>query len=236
MVCFCCRSVGWSIGTGQDGPDLDQRESEALYDLLERDVVPTYYERRADGLPRRWIARMKSSIASLCHFFNTHRMVENYTETFYLPAHGRFRLLTAENAAQARALAAWLARVEKGWGQVRVEVLTLPSGQEMQVGSRIHARARVSLGELSPEDVLVELYVGRVNADGEIAGAGTEPLQLAGRDRAGCLYETNAAVCTKSGLHGYTVRAVPYHPDLATGFLPGLIAWGIADARAATSV
>ncbi len=228
-------SVGWAIGTGQDGPDLDQRESEALYDLLERDVVPTYYERRADDLPRRWIARMKASIASLCHFFNTHRMVQNYTETFYLPAHGRFRLLTAENAARARALAAWMVRIEKGWSQVRVEVPALPSGQEMQVGSRVHARARVALGELSPEDVLVELYVGRVNADGDIAGADTAPLQLAGGDRAGYLYETNAAVCWKSGLHGYTVRAVPYHPDLATGFLPGLIAWGIADAFTATS-
>ena len=228
-------SVGWAIGTGQDGPDLDQRESEALYDLLERDVVPTYYERRAGGLPRRWIARMKASIASLCHFFNTHRMVQNYTETFYLPAHGRFRLLTAGNAERARALAAWMTRIEKGWSRVSVEVLSRPSDEQMQVGSRVLARARVLLGDLSPDDVLVELYVGRVNADGEIIEAETAPLQLSGGDGTGYLYETQAAVCCKSGLHGYTVRAVPYHPDLATGFLPGLIAWGVTDARAATS-
>src|SRR5262245_12244908 len=85
-------SIGWAIGRGEiyDDPDYqDQVEAEALYDLLEGDVIPTFYDRGEDALPRRWVERMKSSIGNLCHFFNTHRMVREYTERFYLPASER---------------------------------------------------------------------------------------------------------------------------------------------------
>jgi glucan phosphorylase len=85
-------------------------KSEALYDLLEGEIVPAFYERRADGLPRRWIARMKSSIAMLCPEFNMHRMVKQYTNEYYLVAHNRFRELSAQNGAKAMQLAAGSAK------------------------------------------------------------------------------------------------------------------------------
>ncbi|MFQ6059490.1 MAG: glycosyltransferase family 1 protein, partial [Anaerolineae bacterium] len=220
---------GWAIGRGEvyDDPGYqDQVEAEALYDLLEQDVIPTFYDRGADGLPRRWIARMKASIGTLCHFFNTHRMVQEYTECFYLPAAARYRQLTADGMARARALAAWKARVQEGWPQVRVEAVGAEPLGELRVGDEVHARARVHLGVLTPDDVRVELYLGRVDAEGEIVEAEATPMQPVGPDGEGNYrFEVGAVPCRKSGLHGYTVRVLPHHPDLPTPFLPGLIVW-----------
>ncbi|MFQ5859613.1 MAG: alpha-glucan family phosphorylase, partial [Anaerolineae bacterium] len=221
--------VGWAIGRRETygDPDVqDQVEAEALYNLLERDIVPCFYDRGADGLPRRWITRMKASISNLCHFFNTHRMVREYTECFYLPADERFRQLTADDMVRAKALAAWKARIQEGWPQIRVETVDTEPVTELQVGGKVRARARIHLGALTPDDVTVELYLGRVDPDGEIVEAEATPMQLVepdGEDH--YLFEASVVPCRKSGLHGCTVRVLPRHPDLTTPFLPGLIVW-----------
>ena len=221
--------IGWAIGWGEtyDNPDYqDQVEAEALYDLLERDVVPTFYDCGNARLPRRWIARMKSSIEVLCHFFNTHRMVRDYTEAFYLPAHARHLDLAADGAARAKALAAWLARVRQEWPHVRVEAVGDGPGSGLRVGTTAQIGARLSLGALTPSDVAVELYLGRLNPAGEIVDAVSNDMQPVGRDSEGkYLFQASAAPCCKSGLHGYTVRVLPHHPDLTAPFLPGLIVW-----------
>ena len=110
--------VGWAIGHGETYADLayqDQVEAEALYELLERQIVPTFYERRADGMPPKWIGLMKTSIAKLCPEFNMHRMVKQYAEAYYLVTHGRYLNLSAEESVRARRLAEWLTKVEAAW-------------------------------------------------------------------------------------------------------------------------
>ncbi|HKZ83955.1 MAG TPA: alpha-glucan family phosphorylase [Anaerolineae bacterium] len=225
--------IGWAIGgreTYSDSAYQDQVEAEALYDLLEHDVVPTFYERGADGLPRRWIARMKASIGTLSPFFNTHRMVQEYTERFYLPAAASYRRLTADGTAGAKALASWKARVRQEWPQVRIEAIEAGLPAELQVGGEIRVQARVHLGALTPDDVRVELYAGRVDADGELADTEATPMQLVGPDGQGVFrFKTGHIPCRRSGLHGYTLRVLPSHPDLTTSFQPGLIAWAGAE-------
>jgi starch phosphorylase len=204
----------------------DQLEAEALYDLLERDVVPTFYERGVERLPRRWIDRMKASIGILCHNFNTHRMVREYVETYYLPAHQRYANLAEDNGARARTLAAWVGRVRQSWPQVRVESVENHSPLSLPVGAPVHARVRVHLGALTPDDVAVELYQGRLNADNEIVNALATSMQPAGPAEGGSyVFEAEPVACKDSGLHGFTVRVLPYHPDLPSAFLPGLICW-----------
>jgi starch phosphorylase len=220
--------VGWAIGRGEtyDDPDYqDQVEAEALYDLLERDVVPTFYERGADGLPRRWIARMKASIGNLCHYFNTHRMVGEYTKRFYLPAASRYQQLTADGMARAKALAAWKARVQASWPQVRVETVETATFTELKAGDEVQVQARVRLGALTPDDVTVELWLGRVNDRGEIVAAEATPMPPVGPAGDGSWHFAASIVPYQSGLHGYTVRVLPRHPDLTTPFVPGLIVW-----------
>ena len=220
--------AGWAIGQGETYPERDyqdQVEAEALYDLLERDVVPTFYDRRANGLPSRWLARMKSALCNLASFFNTHRMVQEYTEKFYLVAHGSFRELSAADAAKARGVAAWKRRVHENWSRVRVEVERPAWPGEIRVDTPLSVRAKVYLGELSAEEVSVELYLGRLNADGDFQDALPLEMKLAGGADGASLFEASAVSCSESGRHGFTVRVLPYHPNLMTPFLPGLIAW-----------
>lgn len=226
--------VGWAIGGRETYSDLnyqDTVEVEALYDLLESDVIPTFYDRRSDGLPRRWIARMKASISALSPFFNTHRMVREYTERFYLPAASRYQQLTEDRLAPAKALAVWKVRLQEEWPQVRVTEVTSGELPQLLVGSHIQVQVRVHLGALTPKDVRVELYLGRVDARGEIVEAGATPMQPTEADAEGYnFFEASSVPCRESGLHGYTVRVLPHHPDLTTPFLPGLIVWASPDA------
>ncbi|HEX7975582.1 MAG TPA: alpha-glucan family phosphorylase, partial [Anaerolineales bacterium] len=221
--------IGWAIGRGEtyaDPETQDQVEAEALYDLLEQDLIPMFYDRARDGLPRRWIARMKTSISLLSPYFNTHRMVREYTERFYLLAASHYQRLAADGLAGARALTSWKERIERAWPEVRVLEVSSADTAQLPVGGSIQVQARIHLGELTPEDVQVELYLGRVDARGEIVGAEVTPMHSAGLAEQGtALFEASAAPCRQSGLHGYTVRVLPYHPDMQTRFLPGLVIW-----------
>jgi len=221
--------IGWAIGAGESYSDpgqQDQVEAEALYDLLERDVVPKFYDLSADRLPRRWIAEMKGSLKNLCHTFNTHRMVKEYTERFYLPAFERFGRLQADSATGARALAAWMSCVRHEWEHVRVVALEDGPAKDTKVGDLVGVRARVQLGELSPHDVTVELYLGALDARGELTEAASFPMKFAGSGKNGeHVFEAARVPCCRSGLQGYTVRVLPHHADLAARFVPGLITW-----------
>jgi starch phosphorylase len=221
-------SVGWAIGRGEILPDReyqDQVEAEALYNLLERDVVPAYYDRRADGLPRRWIELMKSSLRSLCYRFNTHRMVKEYTEKFYLTAHANHVRLQENDAAPARSLAAATARIRGAWNSIRLEIADSILPVDVPVGESVRCQARLYAGSLTPDDLTVELYMGKLNADGEIVNALVTAMRCVGNDKRVLVYEAAATPPGGSGRHGYTARVLPHHPDLRSPFIPGLITW-----------
>ncbi len=222
-------SVGWTIGRGESysNPDYqDQVEAESLYGLLEQDIVPAFYERNADDLPRRWIDVIKASLEHVCHHYNSHRMVREYTERFYLPSFQRSEELRAEGMGRARQLAAWKERLHQAWPEVRIEAVDGDRPTSIQVNSDFRVRARVRLGTLIPSDVAVELYEGSVDADGEIIDARLNPMDLLREESPGVfLFETTTRGCCRSGLHGYTLRVIPSHPDLPNPFLPGLITW-----------
>jgi len=221
--------IGWAIGNGEhydDPAQQDQVEAEALYDLLESDVAPMFYDRGPDRLPRRWIGQMKASLKHLCHTFNTHRMVREYTEKFYLPACDRFSRLEADGAAASRRLAAWLCLVRHEWPRVRVLALDEGPAQDVKVGDLLTVRARLQLGALSPDDLTVELYLGALDAKGELIQPAAFPMShAAGSGNGEHIFEATHVPCCRSGLQGYTLRVLPHHPDLAARFVPGLITW-----------
>jgi starch phosphorylase len=169
---------------------------------------------------------MKSSVATLCPTFNMQRVVKEYTADCYVVAHERYRKLTAGDSSCAKTLAAWSERMAKDWPQVRVEsVEGLPEAQ-VAVGSYLNIRARVRLGAIQPRDVAVELYLGRLNAHSEISDGTALPMQATGEIQDGQqVFEVAAVPCRESGLHGYTVRVLPFHRDEAKSFLPGMVTW-----------
>jgi starch phosphorylase len=220
--------VGWAIGHGETYSDAayqDQVEAEALYELLEREIVPTFYDRRVDGVPAKWVARMKVSIARLCPEFNMHRMVRQYANEYYVQADHRYRSLSAEDARKTRELSAWLQRVESSWGRVAVESVE-DGGSEVNLREHIQMSARVSLDKLTPQDVTVELLVGLVDSKGDILEPMVLPMQPSGQDASGShVFRAILSPAVRSGLHGYAVRVLPAHPDAMKRLWPGLICW-----------
>jgi starch phosphorylase len=221
---------GWSIGAGEEYTDLtyqDDVESRAVYDLLEQEIVPLFYARGSDGLPRGWLRMMKRSIASLAPVFNTGRMVAEYTNTCYLPSGRRYEKLTGGALQGAAKLAHWRKGVVRGWPQVRVQAVEPQGGDPMHVGGELHVRARVQLGPLSPEDVQVQLFHGPVDSLGEIRKPSTVVMSTNGGGPEGGAWVFQGAIpCRSSGQQAYTVRVLPRHADLANAFEPGLVCWG----------
>jgi starch phosphorylase len=127
--------------------------------------------------------------------------------------------------ALARDVAEWRQRVEHTWPQVVIRSVKTRSPAELRVGELLAARAWVELGSLTADDVSVELYVGRLDAHGDFSEACGSAMQLIGTDNECSVFEARVPPGDGSGLHGYTVRVLPKHADLASPFQPGLIAW-----------
>jgi len=160
---------GWVIGDGRIYDDLayqDHVESESLYNLLEREIIPLFYERTVDDVPRRWVARVKESMKTIVPRFNTNRMLREYTENMYLPAMRRIRRVWADDYALARTLSRWKARLHQNWHEVRVSEVRAAPPKVLKVGDKLPLQARVHLGPISPEDVAVEAYYGPLTPDG----------------------------------------------------------------------
>ena len=217
--------VGWAIGNGEEYSDenyQDQVESEALYNLIENDVVPLFYDRDDDGLPRKWIAKMKASMKKLSPFFNTNRMVAEYAERFYIPASTRHLKLATDRGTKAQDLVAWRRRIHDFGGQVRVTKVDAPPAQEVTVGFQMTVRAKVALGGLSPSDVLVQVYSGRVDpSSGEIVDGRAADMDLVESGGGEHVFQATI-VCHESGSCGFGVRVVPHHPDAV---LPYELPW-----------
>jgi starch phosphorylase len=222
---------GWAIGAGEEYSDNDRTyqddiESRTLYDLLEQEIVPLFYNRTADGLPRGWINYMKNSIKSCCPVFNTHRQVEEYTRRCYAPSAERYAQLIADNLKSAAELSLWRRRLLREWTQVRVENVEADGKDAMRVGAEFEVKARISLGGLNPDDVEVQLFHGIIDNAGEIPQPATAPMATNG-DKAGAAWLFKGKIrCQNSGHYGYTVRVLPHHANLGNPFEPGLVCWG----------
>jgi len=221
--------VGWAIGHGEEYEDGtgDALEAEELYDLLEREVVPLFYDRDAGGLPRAWVKRMKAAVAELVPDFNTARMVREYAERYYVNAVRLSDTMTSDNLAGAKRLSAWKDKVEGAWSHVAVRNVQIKSATEVGVGDPLHVEAVVHLGALTPDDVHVELYYGPSLTPGALPERGDlSRMKLEEKIEAG-LYRYSGRITTSgSGSHVFAARVVPFNDALTHPFETSLIRWG----------
>jgi glycogen phosphorylase len=218
---------GWAIPSADDPSiDADRRdelEAAAIYELLEHEVLPLFYD-RPDGLPRGWVAMLKHNLVSLGPAVLATRMVRDYTEGYYLPAARTSRLLAAEGFAASRELAGWKRRVAAAWPRVAVRQVSNGS-EERLLGARLTVRAVVELGELDPSEVEVQAAYGRVDDADELPEVELTALKQNGqRAEGGWVFEGEVPLATP-GAFGFTVRVVPRHVGLATPSELGLVAW-----------
>lgn len=220
--------TGWPIGHGEDYQDpnyQDNVEANALYELLEQEVVPLFYDRDSEGIPRAWVKKMKDAIRLNCPHFNTARMVREYASRAYFPASDRFFNLIGSNFAPAKELANWKSKLFDNWYNIKIANVDVSNGPDVQVNQNIGVKARIHLAGLSPDDVQVELYTGEVNADGNIVNAKSSMMEFQGKDREhACIY-TGDIIYNASGLQGMSLRVLPKHENLSNPYELGLISW-----------
>ena len=219
--------TGWAIGKEEEYDDLNYQdvvESSEMYDLLEKEIVPLFYNRGEDGLPRGWIALMKSMMQAICPVFNTNRMVYEYNQRFYQPLMRRCQELTADNFTMAKSLAAWKQKVYQGWSGIKINYVKNNDSMEQKVGNVFEVEAGITLGSLSPDDVSVEIYNGMVDGEENYSSSQPIPMMYKGAESASYIFICQVP-CQKSGLHGYTLRILPKNAALFNPYELGLIKW-----------
>ncbi len=223
-------SVGWAIGSGEeyDSPqDQDAIEANALFDLLEKEIAPLFYDRAINGLPNGWIARMKSSMRHLCPVFNTHRMVGEYASRFYVPGIERYDRLSENALQRASQLVDWKDEIRKNWPQVKVvEVKSqLSEGSAVTVGANVQVTAKLNLASLTPHDVYVQAHHGPLDSSRQVMNGSITNLECTGAAVEGIYTFEGTVPCLNTGLQGFSVRVVPQHPDAELPQELALIAW-----------
>jgi starch phosphorylase len=222
-------NVGWAIGTREEHTDLDYQdeiEANAIYELLEKEVAPKFYDLAKDGLPRNWITMMKQNMKEINPVFNTNRMVAEYNDTFYVPGDKRYQAMSEDDRKRARDLAAWLEKVRTNWSQVRVDDVQVDSKKEHKVGDNYNISVRAHLGNLAVEDVLVQVFYGPMPSGDalELCEGDIITLNSGTQNGDGFLFKGKIPL-TSSGKMGLAVRIMPNHKDLVHPLLIGQIYW-----------
>jgi starch phosphorylase len=220
---------GWAIGAGEEYSDTryqDEVEGRLIYELIERDIVPAFYQRGADGLPRDWIRRMKRSISTVVPVFNTNRMVEEYLMNCYLPAHRREMRLSQDGMHGAKELSNWRRKIAAEWPAIRIEEVQAPTGQLLKVGKEFPVQVRAQIGSLRASEIDVQLCYGTLDASGELVQPTVFSLMPQAPDQSGQVLFTGTVPCRESGHFGFAVRILPKHENLANQYEPNLVTWG----------
>jgi starch phosphorylase len=220
--------VGWAIGNGEMYKDeglQDDIESKNLYDLLEREIIPMFYSRSRDGLPREWIKMMKNSMKHIGATMDCHRMLMDYSNQFYYPALKNYRRVVRDDYAESKDLAAYMGRLNSGWNSIKITNVESNSKPVMQRGDFLTVSAFLEMPSLKPEELCVELYYGPVsNQTKFIENAKIAEMKCIGEQNN--LFKFQVRVeCVSTGIQGHTVRVLPKHPALIHPYKPGFIKW-----------
>ena len=219
---------GWAIGHGEEYNDpayQDTVESQALYNVLENEVIPCFYDRPSRDVPERWTRVMKASIKMALGYFTSDRMVREYNARSYKPALEAYQQLVSAKADYAHKLVAQRARLQSLWSQIKIELPVADKEQSlMHVGDKFTVTSHVHLGDLRPEEVDVEVYFGTVNSQNQIAESHVEQMTLAEDHGKGDFTYKQCITCRSTGRYGFTTRVTP-HGNEWKGIMPGFITW-----------
>jgi starch phosphorylase len=227
---------GWEIPTAdgvEDQSRRDELEAAALYELVGKSVAPLFYDADADGVPSGWVEMVRHELRSLGPLVQADRMVGDYVRQLYVPAAQASRALATKGNGTARSLAAWKARVRQSWAGVRIEHVEA-DGAEPALGAVLDVRVTTSLGDLSADDVCVEVVYGRLGDDDEFIDPSYVLLEADDTALAPHTRFSGAVELGQPGPFGYTVRVLPSHPLLASRADLGLVAYPDAPAGMST--
>jgi starch phosphorylase len=212
--------VGWALGDGQehgDDPAWDAVEANALYELLEREVVPEFYSRDSSGIPLAWVKRMRESMAQLTPRFSTNRTVREYTELHYLPAAAVYRKRAANKGSAGTQVVAWQQGLEQQWATLHFGEVKIETHNEQYI-----FEVQLYLNGLDPQAVRVELYANGINGGAAVPQAMKFVGPLNGAPDCQ-VYRTVVSANRPSG--DYTARVLPQHDGVSVPLEEARILW-----------
>ena len=219
---------GWSIGKGETYKDEDLQtkvESEAIYDMLEREVVPMFYNRGRDNVPTSWIERMKHAMGTVCPYFNTNRMVQEYTDKFYIPTERRYMIFQENNCENSKNYSKWEKHLTQSWHRVHIHNVEVGNGNEFSVGENVTLKADCYLGDIQPEDIKVEIYTGIVDSKDNFTNPHNYTMAHLASLGDGNHRFQGEIPCLSTGQHGFSLRIIPHHQHLFAWQNLNLIKW-----------
>jgi starch phosphorylase len=212
--------VGWALGDGKehgDDPAWDAMEADALYDLLEREVIPEFYTRDENGIPTAWVKRMRESMARLTPRFSATRTVREYTEQHYLPAAAAYRERASDKGEVGRQMVNWRQALEQKWPTLRFGDVRVETRDEQHL-----INVQVFLNDLDPQAVRVELYADGVPGSPPVRQEMKRVRAIAGASGG---YVYSAAVSAARPAADYTARVIPHHDGVAVPLEDARILW-----------
>lgn len=220
---------GWAIGGENNYNDeemQDKIDGDDIYEKLEREIIPLYYNRNEQGIPEGWMRVVKESIRTISPEFSTERMVKDYIYTMYIPALERGERLAAENFEKAKYLAEWKAWMKKNWEYIKI--VSIEKGENVRDGEGnimqdYEVIITVDLGPISPADVTVEIFKGIMDKKGEFKSMGIIPMKRLGEIWEGFYSYAAVVPPDKREGYGFFFHVVPTHPDLGNKYELGLI-------------
>lgn len=222
------QSYGWAIGRGEiyeDHPLQDEVESRDIFNLLEREIIPVFYDRGLDNLPYGWLEKMKAAMCHLCPIFNSHRMVQDYANQFYISASRRYNDLSREEMKGAEELALWRQKIMTNWDQIRINRVNVHDGIPVPVSGRLRIGTDIFLSQLDPQDVDVEIYFGPLSLKDEFTERQTVQMKALDSDGNGNYRFEGEIPCLHTGKYGFTIRIMPSRRKMETPYNTGLVIW-----------
>jgi starch phosphorylase len=217
---------GWAIGSIDKFSDRayqDDVDSRSIYDMLEMEIVPLYYARSGDGLPRGWIRKMKETMRSLGPVFNTNRMVEEYAKKFYVPSSLEFNKMKGNNFEAAKKKAAWEKVIAENWKDVKIVSSGDNMKPEMKLKEKAAIKAKIYLGAIPPEYVCAQIYSGYVDTKKIISQPIINEMSLVSKEGNDHIYQCDFAL-TQVGHCAYSIRLLPMYEGKVQ-YMPGFIIW-----------
>jgi starch phosphorylase len=216
---------GWAIPSADGMLDADRRddvEAEGLYDLIENQVAPRFYDRDSTGVPKHWVQMVRHTLKTLGPKVLATRMVQDYVEQLYAPAALAGRAMAADGFAAARSTSQWRAKVTSAWPGVKVLYVDTQLAGHAELGNALQLRAEVALNGLTVDEVSVQAAFGPVDTDDRITATATVAL-IPGDSTEGSTWFEGAVPLDQTGAFGYTVRVLPKDDSLASPAELGLV-------------
>ena len=218
---------GWRIGNGEEYEDRDYQdavESQALYNVLENEVIPCFYDRKNGDIPGNWLKMMKASMKMAMEMFCSIRMVADYEKRFYIPAAKRYDALLANQSEEAKKLTAQISRLRSFWKNIEITSPVRHAHGPCRVGEKFEITSEVNLAELKPDEVDVELYYGQMKSLEDLDASKSEPMRVLEDNGNGQYLYGCSLNCQSSGRFGFTVRVTP-RGDERVKSTPRLLTW-----------